>query len=296
MRLYRVFLALAILIVVFWLYVETRRVILQPYGGPEWAAHLDFLSGPMLLCGAGVACVAALLRGASRRLMRVGIVAALIVTVILLLDYLNVFFTYAPAQDSAGYFLERRILPIAQTFVIVCGAWALLSIVVRHRTRLQRIACGWRWVVFLPLIAHIAWHAFAFIWSDPWERAQLASARNWAFYIFSAGWAATVIPLIVLSIIGVVDRMRFHERGRIMRGEPEIELHCPHCGTRQTVPAGESRCARCGMEFEISITEPRCLCGYSLRDIASDRCPECGRPRAQRVKGRVIEEAEPTGA
>jgi len=296
MRLYRVFLALAILIVIGWLYVVARESIVRPYQHPEWGPNLDFLTTPMLLCGSGAACVAALHRGVSRRLMKVGIVASLIVTVFLLLDYLNVFFTYAPAQDSAGYFLERRILPIAQTFVIVCGAWALLSIVVRHRPRLQRIACGWRWIVFLALIAHIAWHACAFIWDAPWQRSQLASMRNWAFYVFSAGWAATMIPLIALSVIGIVDRMRFHQRGRTLRGQPHIELCCPHCGARQMVPAGESRCPRCGMEFEISITEPRCLCGYLLRDIASDRCPECGRPRAHRVKGRVVEEAEPTGA
>jgi hypothetical protein len=301
MRLYRVFLGLAILIVIGWLIIVARQLIARPFGHPEWWPNLDFLITPVLLCGAGVACVAALRQGISRRFMgagiiTVGIILTPIVIVILLLSYLNVFSRYVPAEDAVRYFLEFRILRIAETFVITCGAWALYSIVARHRPRLHRFACGWRWVVYLPLAAHVAWHACAFIWDGPGQRGQLASIRNWTFYIFTAGWAATMMPLIALSLIGIIDRMRFQQRGRIQRGKSEVELHCPHCGTRQMVPAGESRCPRCGMEFEITITEPRCLCGYLLRDIAGDRCPECGRPRGHRVKGRLVEEAEPREA
>ena len=296
MRLYRVFLGLAIIIVIGWFYWEARRLILRPDWGPHWAGHLDFLSDPILLCGSGVACVAALRRGIWPRLMWVGIIASLIVGSTWLLQHFNVFYSYVPSRHSAGYVIFFRILPIAQTFVIGCGAWALLSIIVRHRPRLHRFACGWRWVALLPLAAHFAWHAAVFIWSQRGQYAQRTTAQSVAFYVYSAGWAATMAPLIVLTVIGIVDRIRFHQRGRILRGQPQVRLCCPHCGARQMVPAGESRCAQCGIEFEITVTEPRCLCGYSLRDIASDRCPECGRPRAHRVTGRVIGEAKPDDA
>jgi hypothetical protein len=226
MRLYRVFLALAILIVIGWLVIVTRQLIARPYGHPEWGPNMDFLIVPMLLCGSGVACVAALRRGVSCRFMTVGIILTVVVTVIRLLDYQGVFFRYVPAENTVGYFLAMRLLPMAETFVIVCGAWALFSIVVCYRPRLHGFACIWRWIVFLPLIAHIAWHASALIWSERWERRELEGAQRWAFYTFTVGWAATMLPLIALSLVGIIDRMRFHERGRIQRDHTEIELHC----------------------------------------------------------------------
>ena len=78
-----------------------------------------------------------------------------------------------------------------------------------------------------------------------------------------------------------------------------MSLTCPHCGsTRSREPfslenvlrciyAGSAgfqrpntarRCLACGKAFHCEHPEPgHCSqCGYDLRGIASDRCPECG--------------------
>lgn len=56
-----------------------------------------------------------------------------------------------------------------------------------------------------------------------------------------------------------------------------IELACPHCQTKQTIPTGDSSCGHCGLEFHLEITEPHCpACGYLLFMLRAARCPECG--------------------
>lgn len=57
----------------------------------------------------------------------------------------------------------------------------------------------------------------------------------------------------------------------------EIQLQCPACQTKQTMPLGDGTCRECGLRFLIKIDEPRCeSCGYLLYRLKSDRCPECG--------------------
>jgi hypothetical protein len=56
-----------------------------------------------------------------------------------------------------------------------------------------------------------------------------------------------------------------------------IGIECPRCHTKQSLLAGPSRCAECGLRITIGVEEPRCVCGYLLYHLESDRCPECGR-------------------
>jgi uncharacterized membrane protein len=61
----------------------------------------------------------------------------------------------------------------------------------------------------------------------------------------------------------------------------EIQLQCPGCQAKQTLPLGDSKCSECGLRFQIKVDEPRCeTCGYLLYRLKSDRCPECGTPIA----------------
>lgn len=55
-------------------------------------------------------------------------------------------------------------------------------------------------------------------------------------------------------------------------------LTCPCCASAFDAPAGVTRCPICALEFELTLTEHRCACGYLLSKLRSDRCPECGRP------------------
>ncbi len=58
----------------------------------------------------------------------------------------------------------------------------------------------------------------------------------------------------------------------------ELSLTCPRCSTTQTLRAGRSQCAACGLRFRIEIEEEHCEgCGYVLYRLESAHCPECGR-------------------
>lgn len=64
--------------------------------------------------------------------------------------------------------------------------------------------------------------------------------------------------------------------------ELKMEMVCPRCGERQTIPAGDSACKKCGLKFRLEIEEPRCPgCGYLLYKLESGQCPECGRAVAE---------------
>lgn len=61
-----------------------------------------------------------------------------------------------------------------------------------------------------------------------------------------------------------------------------IDLFCPRCKTRQSLPAGDSACNHCDLRISIKIQEPRCThCGYMLHKLATPFCPECGQPVTQ---------------
>ena len=68
----------------------------------------------------------------------------------------------------------------------------------------------------------------------------------------------------------------------------QFTLICPVCGTKQTLPVGESRCCKCRLVIRVQFEEPHCpKCNYVLLMLPSDRCPECGEP--------IINMASPQG-
>jgi len=88
--------------------------------------------------------------------------------------------------------------------------------------------------------------------------------------------------LAILSACGTIAVFVLHRVSRIRSDESivtttrEIELTCPRCGKAQRLPTGLSKCA-CGLRVRIEIEEEACRkCGYSLYNISSANCPECG--------------------
>lgn len=56
-----------------------------------------------------------------------------------------------------------------------------------------------------------------------------------------------------------------------------IQIVCPCCGKKDTVPVGDSACTKCGLILSIKVREPSCAkCGYSMLSMGSAPCPECG--------------------
>jgi hypothetical protein len=107
-------------------------------------------------------------------------------------------------------------------------------------------------------------------------------------------WSHVDTPLIRLSgagtILSICATLALLITARINRGvniDPQtasvlsdlIDLFCPRCKTRQTLPAGDSACRACGLRISIKLEEPRCAsCGYLLYKITGTSCPDCGKP------------------
>lgn len=98
-------------------------------------------------------------------------------------------------------------------------------------------------------------------------------------------WFRAMSILLILGLCGVLvtpvlhhmSRTRLREHVRTM--ELTISLTCPRCRKTQELAVGHSKCAGCGLKFEIDIEEENCRkCGYSLYQNQSSVCPECGEP------------------
>lgn len=82
-----------------------------------------------------------------------------------------------------------------------------------------------------------------------------------------------------LTLVILVSLKRVKKIERIESSARSIELACPRCTRRQTLPVGDARCEECALKIRIEIEEPRCAaCGYLLWQLTERRCPECGRP------------------
>jgi hypothetical protein len=82
------------------------------------------------------------------------------------------------------------------------------------------------------------------------------------------------LGLVILSKLRQVQKAE-----QLVSAAAAVELRCPRCMTPQTVQAGTSHCAACGLKFRIEIEEPRCAkCDYLLWQLPERRCPECGTP------------------
>jgi hypothetical protein len=56
-----------------------------------------------------------------------------------------------------------------------------------------------------------------------------------------------------------------------------IKLTCPRCESPQDIRAGHGECENCRLQISIALEEGLCEgCGYPLRGLTGDRCPECG--------------------
>jgi ribosomal protein L37E len=108
----------------------------------------------------------------------------------------------------------------------------------------------------------------------------VVSSSNWDDpFLFRAAAAAAIaggcgsIALIILSALN----RRVDAPLVASVDMKEIQLACPRCGMRQTLPLGEAACSSCQLQIITQVVEPRCpACGYNLYKLNSDRCPECG--------------------
>lgn len=99
----------------------------------------------------------------------------------------------------------------------------------------------------------------------------------------------TACGTVVSPILWKVQSIRRSVSGESIPSRVRIEMTCPRCHERQTLPAGRRRCASCGLRIVIEVEEPRCACGYLLHRLESNHCPECGREVPERDRWAAVE-------
>ena len=82
---------------------------------------------------------------------------------------------------------------------------------------------------------------------------------------------------VVTPILWKMQAVRRSGRVESIPFQTKVRVVCPRCQHEQALMTGPGRCATCGLRITITVEEPRCVCGYLLHRLKSDRCPECGR-------------------
>jgi len=150
------------------------------------------------------------------------------------------------------------------------GVFAVMIQTHTHLLRLSKfIVMGLAWTLCLVVIG-ILWMS-----ADPTGR--------WLNSIFlllslvSLLTAGSLLGTIVVPIAAFSQANRAQQTEEALAARVRLNLACPNCGHRQSLPAGAARCAKCRAGIFIELEEPRCECGYLLYRLIGDSCPECGR-------------------
>ncbi len=105
----------------------------------------------------------------------------------------------------------------------------------------------------------------------------------WRFY---ASWLDIVVMALYVASMAFVLlaswHMAFRQGKRHMPpldSARAVKLTCPRCESAQEILTGHGECANCCLQISIALEEGVCRgCGYLLRGLTSEACPECGRP------------------
>lgn len=178
--------------------------------------------------------------------------------------------------------VERVVIQISGTFTVpaVLAAQCGLLSLPRFDQRRADIA---RWTTIGVAALLAAYIVILIWWFDPLERMIdddiLLRALGVLVILSACGTVVTPILWKVQAVrrSGGVESIPFQTKVRVV---------CPRCEVEQVLMTGAGRCDTCGLRITITVEEPRCLCGYLLHRLNSDRCPECGREiRDERCPG-----------
>lgn len=225
-----------------------------------------------------ILCVIVWSKGKRRRLMLTGICLGLLALVLQIVEALGWWRVVPGAFEPV--FLSIVPFEVLRLLVDTAAWWlgyvALLALI-RPNRRSDRILLRW-----LPRVAGIC---LLLSWHQAFSPRLLEKLADWPRL---DDW--TVRPILLVALPGLVlcslalvvrslfDWLTHLERSRKLTRGTETHLVCPRCGTRFAVRGGRGECSGCRLGLAIRLDEPRCECGYSLLDLRSENCPECGRP------------------
>lgn len=176
------------------------------------------------------------------------------------------------ATRSPGYIVVRLGEYLSRTSVAV-PLMVILSV---------RLRVGWdrlRWVLLASMSAQYLCEVGVTLC------AQIPSLSRtlWLYRLAEVGQMLT-LWLTILSGATLAWALAFKQ---VPSSQPPTDAHrtmgftCPRCGLPQemTLPAGQ--CSGCQLQLYVALNEGRCAqCGYALRGLTGDKCPECGTPLA----------------
>lgn len=187
--------------------------------------------------------------------------------------------------------------PCALGVICVTLAVSLVSIWVSYQywpDDLEKfMGTGWLWSVELTVTGllslarlHARWNCIRTTTVVLLAIAGLQiTATLWMDIHQGDDWFRLMSILLILGLCGVLVTPVLHHLSRTRLREDvrttnlTLSLTCPRCQKTQEMAVGRSKCAGCGLKFDIDIEEETCRkCGYSLFQIQSAVCPECGTP------------------
>ncbi|MBK7403802.1 MAG: hypothetical protein IPJ41_04005 [Phycisphaerales bacterium] len=182
-------------------------------------------------------------------------------------------------DNAMGWWIRELIAKLSTTATVlgVLGLHAVLLLLVRVARRLS-VAVRTGTIAAACLGALLA---LGMMWEISPLLDDSLTGRVAAALLIPAALGTIAVP--VLARIDVVAR-RDSQEDSLDRFVP-VTIRCPRCDLERTSPANrKSTCQGCGLEATITLTEPRCACGYLLYGLPSPLCPECGRtvPEARR--------------
>jgi hypothetical protein len=223
-------------------------------------------SGPLLATMLSVGLFSLTLLGTAiaidRRKWRVAMRVSVVISTIGVVFFLTMIWF----DEAIGYPLSRtlgRLMVNVGATAVALPLGALLAL-----TRFSHPGLNVVRVLAIALVFVTGGVMCAMIWVDP---------DSDAFKLLGVLTIFTVLGVIGLPVLHKLAGMPLPSE--TVAPNVNIALTCPRCGTQQTLPAGQSRCARCRLKISIEVEEPRCpKCSYLLYHLTEPRCPECGQP------------------
>jgi hypothetical protein len=167
----------------------------------------------------------------------------------------------------------ERMAQTGGTFtVLACGA-ALVGLLSLPRFD-QRPPSIVRWST-VGVSAALGLQILGMIWWFDWIERYIDDeilARGMGVLCILTACGSVITP-----ILWKVQAMRRAGSVESVPLKVKVGIECPRCHAKQSLMTGPARCTECGLRITIDVEEPRCVCGYLLYHLASDRCPECGR-------------------
>lgn len=156
------------------------------------------------------------------------------------------------AAAAVGFAVSTReiLLEVQRTSdLLVC--MATVAVVVAHANAMMqcRLKPGQRWLLAATVGAAVATGVFVDLGrlTEPWQEELLGRLAGAAAIIAGCG----TLALLVLARLN----RNLPRPGLTASDVREIALTCPLCGTKQTIPVGEGRCAACGLGIAVRLVQ-----------------------------------------